>query len=536
MEALVGGAAEARGALRHQAGFGRQQRGAKRVWLATDCDREGQLIGHETLEHCGYRGEVLSVLFTAQDAQTIREAFGRARPNSEHARLYAAAVARRQADQIYNLSLTRTATVRLGRDARGVIGVGRVKTPTLAIACKRELEIRDFVPIPYYEVAVAAEVEGGAFRMQHAPKDRILKRGDAEAVTTAARDFEGLLGVRVEDKRQRPPRLHDLTSLQKLCNARFGWSASKTLEVAQELYDGAGKKIPDLSARRGALPAGERDRGRPEDRRRTASREILQRHLRAVAAGDPQGTERQLPRQGARRREPSRGHSQRQYDRGSRRYLAAPFGRGEEAVRGRRAVLPRIGHARLPLRADDGDARCLRVRVPRRRGPDDRARLVRCLSQLAAPVLPVLRDKQAAGLLEPEIEDKETRPPPRYKERTLIEAMQNASRFVVDEALRDCLKEAKGIGTPTTRVEIVVGLRTQRFLTAQVQNITPTERGLALFGVLERVDLVLVDPSVTAELKCLIDNVVTGRDAVLPCVIRLPIFVPFSVDWCYDTI
>ena len=121
-------------------------RTAKRVWLATDCDREGQLIGQEILEHCGYRGEVLRVLFTAQDAQTIREAFGRARPNGEHARLYAAAVARRQADQIYNLSLTRTATVTVGRGARGVIGVGRVKTPTLAIACKRELEIRDFVP------------------------------------------------------------------------------------------------------------------------------------------------------------------------------------------------------------------------------------------------------------------------------------------------------------------------------------------------------------------------------------------------------
>ena len=82
------------GALRHQAGFGRLQggeaeghsRGAKRVWLATDCDREGQLIGQEILEHCGYRGEVLRVLFTTQDAQTIREAFGRARPNSEHAR------------------------------------------------------------------------------------------------------------------------------------------------------------------------------------------------------------------------------------------------------------------------------------------------------------------------------------------------------------------------------------------------------------------------------------------------------------------
>ena len=102
-------------------------RTAKRVWLATDCDREGQLIGQEILEHCGYRGEVMRVMFTAQDPKTIRDAFGRARPNAEHAPLYAAqpAVARRQADQIYNLSLTRTATVTLGRGARGVIGVGR---------------------------------------------------------------------------------------------------------------------------------------------------------------------------------------------------------------------------------------------------------------------------------------------------------------------------------------------------------------------------------------------------------------------------
>ena len=188
-------------------------RTAKRVWLATDCDREGQLIGQEILEHCGYRGEVMRVMFTAQDPKTIRDAFGRARPNTEHAPLYAAAVARRQADQIYNLSLTRTATVTLGRGAQGVIGVGRVKTPTLAIACKRELEIRDFIPVPYFEVAAAAHAGGGAFRMRHAPKDRILKREDAEAVVKAARDFAGPLGVRVEDKRQRPPRLHDLPSL-----------------------------------------------------------------------------------------------------------------------------------------------------------------------------------------------------------------------------------------------------------------------------------------------------------------------------------
>src|SRR5207253_955834 len=170
-------------------------------------------------------------------------AFGRAKPNVEYSRLYAAAVARRQADQIYNLSLTRTATVILSRGTRRVIGVGRVKTPTLAIVCKRELEIRNFVPLSYFEVVATAKVAGGQFQMRHAPQDRIVRREIAEDVVRAAEGFEGALAVRVEDKRQRPPKLHDLPSLQKLCSSRFGWPASKTLAVAQELYDGQGKKI-----------------------------------------------------------------------------------------------------------------------------------------------------------------------------------------------------------------------------------------------------------------------------------------------------
>src|ERR1700753_2989020 len=192
-------------------------RTAKRVWLATDCDRGGHLIGPEILEHYKYRGEVMRVLFTAQDSQTIRDSFGQAKPNAEYARLYAAAVARRQADQIYNLSLTRTATVILGRGTRSVIGVGRVKTPTLAIVCKRELEIRNFVPLAYFEVVATAQVDGGQFRMRHAPKERIVKRGEAETIAAAAEGFEGPLVVRVEDKRQGPPRLPDLPSLPKIC-------------------------------------------------------------------------------------------------------------------------------------------------------------------------------------------------------------------------------------------------------------------------------------------------------------------------------
>ena len=109
--------------------------------------------------------------------------------------------------------------------------------------CKRELEIRNFVPQAYFEVVATAIAASGQFQMRHAPQERIVRREVAQAVVEAAQDFEGALGVRVEDKRQGPPKLHDLPSLQKLCSSRFGWPASKTLEVAQELYDGQGKKI-----------------------------------------------------------------------------------------------------------------------------------------------------------------------------------------------------------------------------------------------------------------------------------------------------
>ena len=87
---------------------------------------------------------------------------------------------------LHNLSLTRTATVTLGRGAEGVIGIGRVKTPTLAIACRREIEIRDFVPVGYLEAVATAHPEGGAFRMRHAPKERILEREAAQAVLAGA--------------------------------------------------------------------------------------------------------------------------------------------------------------------------------------------------------------------------------------------------------------------------------------------------------------------------------------------------------------
>src|SRR6202035_1615987 len=498
-------------------------RSAKRVWLATDCDREGQLIGQEILEHYKYRGVVMRVLFTAQDSQTIRDAFGRAKPNADYARLYAAAVARRQADQIYNLSLTRTATVLLGKGARRVIGVGRVKTPTLAIVCKRELEIRDFVPLAYFEIIATAKVNGGRFQMRHAPQDRIVRREIAEEVVKAAEGFEGALAVRVEDKRQGPPKLHDLPSLQKLCGSRFGWSASKTLEVAQELYDGQGKKIityPRAEVRYlpqnlisdvpriiaglrvgqsfSAIPVPE-----PPVIRKGASGSFYDKGLEGASnhAVIPNvNTIDKLPEVWPR----LSSDEKKLFDVIARAYMAALM--PDFRYRQTTATLDVQGFefraaGRQPI--DLGWRAAFPEWQPAEEKGDE------------AQLLPPLRNGETAQLHDPKIDDKETRPPPRYNEGTLIEAMQNAWRFVDDEALRERLKEAKGIGTPSTRAEIIGGLKKQSFLIAQGKHIVPTETGLSLFCVLKQADPALVDPGVTAQLECLLDDVVVGKQEMV---------------------
>jgi len=498
-------------------------RSAKRVWLATDCDREGQLIGQEILEHLGFRGEVMRVMFTAQDPKTIRDAFASAKPNTAYENLYAAAVARQQSDQIYNLSLTRTATVLLGRGERAVIGVGRVKTPTLAIVCRREIEIRAFRPQAYFEVVATAHAAGGTFLMRHAPQEKILKRDDAAVIAARADGFTGPLSVKVEEKRQAPPRLHDLPTLQKHCSARFGWTAAHTLEVAQELYDGEGKKLI-------TYPRAE-SRYLPESLIQDVPKVVA-----ALTAGTSFGSLPMPPEPIVRRGK--QGHF---WDKGLEGVSHHAIIPNANTVGDLRSIWPRLSKderrlfmviARSYLAAlmpdyryrqtsaslDVGGAafqaigrqpieigwRAVFGEEAERDGRDGEDKDDR-------QMLPPLRDGEMVGLSEPLVETKETKPPPRYSEGTLIEAMANAWRFVENPEHRERLKEAKGIGTPATRAEIIQGLKRQDMLVASGKQIVPTERGLALFGILENADRALVDPAVTAKLEFLLDEVLVGR-------------------------
>lgn len=502
------------------------------VILATDCDREGQLIGQEILEHLEFRGTVQRALFTAQDPKSLRQAFDRLKPNRDMRPLYEAAVARQQADQIFNLSLTRTVTrTLLARGTKGVIGIGRVKTPTLAIVCLRELEIVNFQPDDYFEIVATAKVPDGTFTMRHAPppKARVRSREEADAIAHAAAKFTGPLTVTVEHRRQAPPKLYDLPAIQKTCGQRWGWTAEKTLDVAQQLYDGDGKKVityPRAEARYlaenqiadvpGIVAAMTRLRGfshleiNPPVIRTGKSGHFCDKALEGVShhaivpnINVMDDLEQRIGRLS--------DDEKRLFALICRSYLAAVMPDFE--YRQTVVTLP------VPL-PDKGPGMAAEFRavgriplVPGWKAAFGNAEAEPETSKAteADQTLPQLENGQNATLSRPKVQAKVTQPPPRYSEGTLVDAMQNAWRFVEDEALRERLKEAKGIGTPATRGEIIKGLKRQTMLAPDGKFVVPTPAGMQVFEVLRGAAPSLVDPGTTAIWEMRLDDVVLGK-------------------------
>ncbi|SFK59262.1 DNA topoisomerase [Methylocapsa palsarum] len=483
------------------------------------------MIGQEILDHVGYRGRVQRALFTAQDPKTLQQAFAQLKRNAEMRPLYEAAVARQQADQIFNLSLTRTATkTLLAPGVRGVIGVGRVKTPMLSIVCLRELEIRNFRPEDYFEVLAAATVAGGSFLMRCASpaKTRFKERLRAEAIAKAAAGHQGPLSVAVDEKRQAPPRLFDLPSLQKTCGQRWGWTADKTLSVAQELYDGEGKKLitypraearsltenqiidaPAIVAALTGLRGFAHLEIAPPVIRRGKSGHFCDKALEGVShhAVVPnvvvlEDLQTPLTRLSE--------DEKRLFALICRSYLAAvmPDYEYRQTVVTLSVPVPESGPAefravgRIPLRL--GWKAVYQAVDPDSEAEDEQT-------------LPSLGDGETAVLSDARVEAKRTQPPSRYNEGTLVDAMQNAWRFVEDPALRERLKEAKGIGTPATRAEIIKGLKRQNLLAADGKLVLPTPAGLQLFELLRGAAPALVDPGTTALWEMRLDEVVTGK-------------------------
>lgn len=485
--------------------------GADRAIIATDADREGEVIGHELLEANGFTGEAFRVLFPSEDPASIIDAFARLIPLPEREPIYRAGLARERADFIWNFSLTRAATTALrSADQSGAIGIGRVKTPTLGIVCRREAAVASWQPSASQVIRAEIETPAGKIGLT-SPADNPYPTADAAKAAIEANQTDKLtVAVRTETKRQAPPRPPDLTLLQ-ITAAKWGWTAEKTLETGQALYS-THKIITYIRASTRAYPtalietipgvlADLKAAGigplpeTPTIRRAktgTFSDEALAGESHHAIAPNPKTTGELtaiLPRLSADER--------RLFD-----HIAALF---------IECLMPDHEYESSSITASfDGRELAGTVtrtitpgwRAVRRSDPSDDTETA---PEIAAPIEP--GDYPVTALT---FRPTKAKPPSRLNHGSLISAMATAWTYVQDEAKRARLKEAKGIGTVATRDQVIRGLVDQKQLVEAKKNLVPSQGGFDLFTILYRIDPRLVDPGTTAEWELKIDDIARG--------------------------
>jgi DNA topoisomerase III len=462
---------------------------------AADAGREGELIFDLVYTLAGCRKPVERLWISSLTREAILEGFRNLKPAEEYKGLRDSAHARQRADWLVGINATRAQTVRARRAGhQGVFSLGRVQTPTLALIVERDREITNFVPTDYFEVVADFRAPGGEYRGRWFGKDgsRFDKKEDAEAIV---RKVEGQRGeVKTVEKkaaREKPPLLHDLTSLQRAANVRYAFTATKTLELAQSLYEKKFLTYPRTSSRHLSK----------------AVAEEIEAHVRAasvgpyvpfieriLAGGKPKLTSRHvddkkvtdhhavIPTKQQVKPDALSPDEKRIYDLVARRFLAAFF---PDAELERTTVVTEAEGERFITRGTVVlKAGWREVEPPGRGGrSDESAKKSGEEDDEESAELPTLKAKDPAEVLSAEAQAKQTKAPPRYSESSLLGAMETAGKKVEDEELRLAMKEA-GLGTPATRASIIETLLKREYVVREKKSLVATPKGAALIKML----------------------------------------------------
>ncbi len=485
---------------------------------ACDAGREGELIFAYLYEKAGSKLPVQRLWLSSMTKAAIEDAFSHLRPGSELASLEDAARSRSEADWIVGMNATRAATIRLRSSFDGAVSLGRVQTPTLAILARREEEIRAFRPEPYWIVdasfaAVGERLYEGRYHAGAQP--RVASADEASAIVAACRGIEGTISKLEKTKRrERAPLLYDLTSLQRDANSRFGFSARRTLAAAQRLYEEhKALTYPRTSSR--YLPSDMIPEIKPiaaivGGRREYAAGAAFVTGLDMLPLGRVVNNEKVtdhhaiIPTNAPHPVDKMSDDDVRIYDLVARRFLAvfhpeAVFENTKVETEVAGHVFRTRGKVMLVpgwrgVYGEEADAEP-------REGDEDEGREQR---------LPRLEQGEAVETRDIRSEEKETKPPRRYSEGSLLGAMETAGRLVDDEELREAMKDS-GIGTPATRAAIIERLLAVGYIERDARALVVTEKGLNVVRLLDGHQL--TSPSLTGDWEHRLAKIETGEDS-----------------------
>ncbi len=436
---------------------------ADRIIVATDAGREGELIFRWIFEYLNCRKPFDRLWISSLTDKAIREGLAHLKPGSSYDNLYYSAKARSEADWLVGINASRALSI----VRRGSYSLGRVQTPTLAMVCRRYIENRDFSSVPYWKLSALMKKEG--MSMKAVCETAFDNATNAQSSLATLKGI-GLLTVESVARKvghTAPPLLYDLTTLQKEANKRHGFSADKTLSIAQSLYEKKITTYPRTGSRfisediLEEIPALLRKIGKvlptPLNRHSVDNAKVTDHHAIIPTGEMPSG-------------------------------LSADEATIYQMVVSRftEAFSPHSEEERMQVQfTDDTNTftwkACRQISlgwktVQKEVKADDEEELL--------TTLPNLTEGEALPLISAEITEHKTKPKPLYTEATLLSAMENAGKEVEEADKRRAMAEC-GIGTPATRANIIETLILREYIHREKKSIVPTDKGLSVYEIVK---------------------------------------------------
>ena len=442
---------------------------ADRIIVATDAGREGELIFRYIYQHFGCKKPFDRLWISSLTDKAIREGLSNLKPGSHYDNLYYSAKARSEADWLVGINASRALSI----VRKGGYSLGRVQTPTLAMVCRRYIENRDFSSVPYWKLSALMEKEGLSLKAVG-----IIDYESEASAQTALAQLLSQSRLKVESVTRQvghtaPPLLYDLTALQKDANRRHGFSADKTLSIAQSLYE---KKITTYP--------------------RTGSRYISEDVFEEVPA--------LLHKIGKTLSNPLNRHSV-DNAKVTDHHAIIPTGETPSSLLADEAILynmvvtrfieafsPDSEEERMQVRFTDGIntftwKACRQISLGWKavqKGKEAEADKKEDGDEQILSSLPNLAEGEVLSLVNADITEHKTKPKPLYTEATLLSAMENAGKEVEDAESKKAMAEC-GIGTPATRANIIETLILRDYIRRDKKAIIPTEKGLAVYEIVK---------------------------------------------------
>ncbi|MCL2361894.1 MAG: DNA topoisomerase III [Defluviitaleaceae bacterium] len=495
-------------------------RDTREIICATDSGREGELIFRYIYKWAKCTKPVKRLWISSLTDAAINDGLNKMKDGQDYDKLYASARCRAEADWLVGMNATRAFTLKNGE----LLPVGRVQTPTLAMLVNRKKEIDAFVPKDYWEVEATFSLSYTGLWISAEGEQKIDTKGKADAIAAKVLYQEGNIdSVITEEKRQLPPQLFDLTELQRECNRRLGFAASKTLTIAQALYekhklityprtdsrylskDIEPKLVPTLQSIQDA----------PYTNLAAPLISMSKLPITTRIVNDAKVTDHHaiIPT-GAKKPIDSLTEDERAvYDRILRNFLAAFYPAHVYDVT---SVITSVMKERFLSKGRvDKDLGWTVIYTHEKKSDD------------GDTPLPQLSRGTKTNTDKAEVLAKKTQPPKPYTEATLLSAMENAGRFVEDEALKEALK-ASGLGTPATRAAIIEKLISSGYVIRNKKALAPTDKAV---GLIEMSPPELTSPETTGKWERGLKRIAQGEldeDRFMDSIKR---YVLYLVKW-----